>query len=88
MASTYIFRVLSHEATLFEGEVVSVMAPAYEGSVGIMAHHAPYLTTLTKGDLMVRVSDDEVHNFVVDGGVLEVSGGEAVLLTESIEEKK
>ncbi|MBZ0257179.1 F0F1 ATP synthase subunit epsilon [bacterium] len=88
MAATYTFRVLSHEATLFEGEVVSVTAPAFEGSVGILAHHAPYLTTLNKGDLTVRVSDDEVHRFVVDGGVLEVSGGEAVLLAESIEEKK
>lgn len=88
MASTYTFRVLSHEAALFEGEVESVTAPAIEGSVGILAHHAPYLTTLTKGDLIVRVNDDEIHRFVVDGGVLEVSGGEAVLLTENIEEKK
>lgn len=88
MASTYTFRVLSHEATLFEGEVESISAPAYEGSVGILAHHAPYLTTLKKGDLTVRVNQDEVHHFTVDGGVLEVSGGEAVLLTESIEEKK
>jgi F-type H+-transporting ATPase subunit epsilon len=88
MASTYSFRVLSHEAALFEGEVVSVTAPAIEGSVGILAHHAPYLTTLTKGDLIVRVNDDEIHHFVVDGGVLEVSGGEAVLLTENIEEKE
>ncbi len=88
MATTYTFHVLSHEAVLFEGEVESVVAPAFEGSVGVLANHAPYLTTLTKGDLIVKVNKDEIHHFTVDGGVLEVSGGEAVLLTESIEAKK
>ncbi|MBI1389606.1 MAG: hypothetical protein GC154_14295 [bacterium] len=84
MANTYPFRVISQEETLFEGRVESIIAPAWEGYVGVMANHAPYLSLLQEGELTVTENRDSVHVFKVNGGVLEVSGGEAVILTESI----
>ena len=43
--------VLSPEKTLFEGSVDSVVAPAYDGEVGILPGHAPMMTLLGKGTL-------------------------------------
>ncbi len=41
--------VISPEAVLFEGEATSVVAPAFDGEVGILTGHAPMMTLLGKG---------------------------------------
>ena len=43
--------VISPEAVLFEGTTDSVVAPAFDGEVGILTGHAPMMTLLGKGDL-------------------------------------
>ena len=43
--------VISPEAVLFEGTTDSVVAPAFDGEVGILTGHAPMMTLLGKGEL-------------------------------------
>ena len=43
--------VISPEAVLFEGTTESVVAPAFDGQVGILTGHAPMVTLLGKGEL-------------------------------------
>ena len=43
--------VISPEAVLFEGNAESVVAPAFDGKVGILTGHAPMMTLLGKGEL-------------------------------------
>ena len=43
--------VISPEAVLFEGTTDSVVAPAFDGQVGILTGHAPMVTLLGKGEL-------------------------------------
>ena len=43
--------VISPERVLFEGEAASVVAPAFDGEVGILENHAPMMTLLGKGTL-------------------------------------
>ena len=43
--------VISPERTLFDGSVESLVAPAFDGEVGILPGHAPMLTLLGKGVL-------------------------------------
>ena len=43
--------VISPEKILFEGEATSVVAPAFDGEVGILENHAPMMTLLGKGTL-------------------------------------
>lgn len=66
---------------LFKGEVVSVTAPASEGEVTILAHHAPFVSTLTKGIITVREGKDiEPLLFDIEKGILEVGGNFATIL--------
>lgn len=63
--------VVTEDRLLFEGEADMVIAPGSEGLMGILPDHAPLLSTLDHGVLIVRRgSDDEV--FVIAGGVMEV----------------
>jgi len=41
--------VISPEAVLYEGTTDSVVAPAYDGEVGILTGHAPMMTLLGEG---------------------------------------
>ncbi|HQH72869.1 MAG TPA: ATP synthase F1 subunit epsilon [bacterium] len=85
MAATYPLRIITHEETVFEGDVESLIAPGALGSLGILAHHAPLLTTLTEGKMTIRDAQGRPHLFRVKGGILEVSRNHAVVLTENIE---
>jgi F-type H+-transporting ATPase subunit epsilon len=64
--------VISPERTVFDGDAESLVAPAFDGLVGILPGHAPFLTLLGTGRLRVR-RRGEVSEFAVAGGFLQVT---------------
>lgn len=64
--------VISPERTVFDGDAESLVAPAFDGLVGILPGHAPFLTLLGTGRLRVR-RGGEVSEFGVAGGFLQVT---------------
>lgn len=64
--------VISAERAVFEGEADSVVAPAYDGLVGILPRHAPFMTLLGKGIVKVT-GGGETHRLQVAGGFLQVA---------------
>ena len=63
--------VLSPERSWYDGEADAVVAPAYDGQVGILPRHAPFLTLLGEGTLTVQ-HGAEPSRFRVAGGFLQV----------------
>ncbi|MBX6364169.1 MAG: ATP synthase F1 subunit epsilon [Gemmatimonadetes bacterium] len=84
MAEPLTVSVISPERTIYEGPADLVVAPAWDGEVGILPHHAPMLTLLGSGDLRVRRGDME-ERFFVSGGFLQVAGGVVTVLSERAE---
>jgi F-type H+-transporting ATPase subunit epsilon len=74
--------VVSPERQVFDGEATAVVAPAYDGRVGILPQHAPFLTLLGKGDLVVRHGGAEVQHFAVEGGFLQVAADRVRVVVE------
>ena len=72
--------VVSPEATLFEGEASSVVAPAFDGEVGILPSHAPMITVLGQGTLRVNGATNE--RFTVSGGFVQVVDDNVRVVTE------
>ena len=70
--------VISPEAILYEGQTDSVVAPAYDGEVGILTGHAPMMALLGKG--VLRLGDGKRFN--VDGGFLQVVDNAVRVVTE------
>ncbi|HEY7685839.1 MAG TPA: F0F1 ATP synthase subunit epsilon [Gemmatimonadales bacterium] len=64
--------LISPERAVFDGAAESVVAPAFDGLVGILPHHAPFMTLLGEGVLTVRKPGGEVSQFQVAGGFLQV----------------
>ncbi len=78
-------KVIGPERGLYDGVADSVIAPAYDGEVGILPRHAPFMTLLGEGRLTVREGQD-VHEFHVRGGVLQVVRDTVRIVTEHADE--
>ncbi len=76
--------LVSPERTLFEGEADSLVAPAFDGQVGIMSMHAAMLTLLGSGELRLNTAGGE-RKFTVVGGFLEVADDRVRIVTEKAE---
>ena len=72
--------VISPEAVLFEGEADAVVAPAYDGEVGILSDHAPLMALL--GDGQLRIGGSGGRRFNVSGGFMQVLNNEVRVVTE------
>ena len=72
--------VISPEAVLFEGTTESVIAPAFDGEVGILTGHAPMMTLLGQGEL--RLGTGGGQRFHVQGGFLQVVDDRVRVVTE------
>jgi F-type H+-transporting ATPase subunit epsilon len=86
--ATLHFELVSPEKLVFSGEVEQVDVPGLEGDFGVLAGHAPYVSTLRPGILTVRAAGGD-QKIVVLGGFAEVSAqGLTVLaeLAESVED--
>ena len=70
--ATFQFDLVSPEKLLISGQVTQVDVPGSEGDFGVLAGHAPMVTTLRPGILVVYRDDGELR-VVVNGGFAEVS---------------
>ena len=82
-------RVVSVERLLFEGEVDGMGRPflvceGVEGELGILPHHAPLLTTLRPGPVLIRNGAEETELFV-GGGFLEILPDRVTVLADVAE---
>ena len=73
--------VISPERVLFEGEATSVVAPAFDGEVGILNDHAPMMTLLGKGSLRLAGGGSD-RQFQIEGGFLQVVENNVRIVTE------
>ncbi len=74
--------IISPDQELFSGEVKYVGVPGIDGSLGILNNHAPLITTLDSGEILVRMEDGNEETFAVKGGVLEVMNNKVIILAE------
>ena len=75
--------VISPEAVLFEGETDSVVAPAYDGEVGILTGHAPLMALLGNGELRIK-NGDQTKRIRVEGGFAQVRSDVVTVLTTRV----
>jgi F-type H+-transporting ATPase subunit epsilon len=76
--------VISPSKIGFEGEADALVVPAYDGLVGILYGHAPMVTLLGSGELVVR-NDEAEQRFSVARGFLQVVDNEVSILAEEVE---
>jgi len=88
--------IISPEATLFQGEVTSVSLPGTKGSFQLLENHAPIVSTLQAGTVVIKgsidiaeeaqsffayVTKNELH-FELQSGTVEMKENKVILLSD------
>ena len=71
--ATFHFDLVSPEKLLFSSEVTQVDIPGAEGDFGVLAGHAPIVTSMRPGILVIYGEAGEELRIVVNGGFAEVA---------------
>jgi F-type H+-transporting ATPase subunit epsilon len=69
---------------IFSDDVSAVIAWGVEGQLGILPHHAPLMTILQPGDILIR-KDKEEEYFALSGGFLEIRPDKVIVLADACE---
>ena len=79
--ATFQFNLVSPEKLLFTGEVTQVDVPGAEGDLGVLAGHAPFVTTLRPG-ILTMYREGGTLKVAVSGGFAEVSDAGLTVLAD------
>lgn len=87
--------IVSPEAQLFSGDVISVTVPGASGSFQILNNHAPIVSTLVEGQVKIQgkinlneaakskfTQEGDVTYLNIQSGAVELSDNKVILLTE------
>jgi len=81
------FELVTPEKLVRADEVHMVVVPGVEGEFGVMAGHAPFMTTLKDGELKVyKTAGSSYESITVSGGFAEVGDNGLAVLAESVGE--
>ena len=83
MTSTIRCDIVSAEAEIFHGEATLVVATGEMGELGIAPKHAPLITRLKPGKVVVTTASGEQLDFAIGGGILEVQPQMVTVLADT-----
>lgn len=82
MAELFRFELVSPEKLVLAADVQQVQVPGAEGDMGILAGHAPVMTSLRPGLLEVTTRSGNFKKFYVRGGFAEINPEKMVVLAQ------
>ncbi len=82
--ATMQLEIITAERQVYSDEVDLVVAPGIDGQLGILPHHAPLMTILQPGEVVVRKDGSDTY-MAVTGGFLEVIGNRVTILADACE---
>jgi F-type H+-transporting ATPase subunit epsilon len=77
---TFSVQILALDRVIFEGKAIALSVPGQEGELQVLAEHAPLISLLTEGDMVIQKEDGTSQTIPVAGGVLKVNPEEVVAL--------
>ena len=80
--ATFHFELVAPERVLYSGEVDAVMLPGTEGEMTVLPGHAPVMTGLKTGFIVVTDHTDHGTRVLVRGGFAEINADGVIVLAE------
>lgn len=81
--TTFRCDIVSAENEIFQGEATLLVATGEVGELGIAARHAPLITRLKPGKVVVTLPQGEQLDFAISGGILEVQPDVVTVLADT-----
>ena len=83
--ATFDCTLTTPEDKVFEGAVQAIVVPAEDGELGILPGHASMVASLGLGELRLVVDGGAKQSYFVEGGFVQVLGGQVTVLAASAE---
>ena len=80
--ATFNLEIITPLEVVYRGEAEFVKLRTIVGDMGILAHHAPLVSGLALGQMMVRNENKVEENFFISGGFWEISKDKTVILAD------
>jgi F-type H+-transporting ATPase subunit epsilon len=77
-------KITTHERVVFDEDVEEISSKSTEGSFGVLPGHIPFMCALDIGVTKIT-KDGKVQNFTIMGGIFQLKGDEALILTQVAE---
>jgi len=78
--------IITPDEIKYKGQVKLLVAPGTLGSLGILPEHAPLLSPLEKGKLMIRPEENKDLYMNTGEGLIEVKDNNVSILVDYVEE--
>lgn len=75
-------RVVSPAKVVYQGDAAALVAPGWDGQVGVLPGHAPFISLLGAGQLDIDLPGGGSTRYWVAGGALKVLDDQVTVLTE------
>ena len=85
MRPTFDIEVVTPQGSQYSGKACHALIPVDQGSIGVLAHHAPLVTISNGGRLELRDEKEKNQAFEVGEGFFEVAHNKATFLTQSFQ---
>jgi len=80
----YRLQILTPEDIFFEGNIASLVAPGAGGYLGILTNHAPLMTLLKEGILIITTGNKKQTFYKISNGFIHVKKNEVAILVDFI----
>jgi F-type H+-transporting ATPase subunit epsilon len=81
----FSIEIITPKRVIFEGEVKAVFAPGTCGNFEILKNHAPFISSMTIGEIRLRQEDGYDDYYATSGGFVEVHQNKVLILAETCE---
>lgn len=76
--------IITPDRKVFEGDIKSVRVPGKKGSFQVLKDHAPIVSTLENGPVIMIDQNGNESVYEINGGVIEVKANRIILLADSV----
>lgn len=76
--------IITPDRKVFEGDIKSIRVPGKKGSFQVLKDHAPIISTLENGPVIIVDQGGTETKYEINGGVIEVKANTIILLAETV----
>ncbi|MFH1319893.1 MAG: ATP synthase F1 subunit epsilon [Bacteroidota bacterium] len=75
--------IVTPEKHIYSGDIVSAKFPAADGLFGVLKNHAPMISTLIEGKIIIVEEENKNEKVIeIKGGVVEILNNRIIVLAE------
>ena len=83
MSDKFTIEIISPDQSVLKEETVEVTIPGFEGEMGVLKNHVPFITFLRPGMINIQ-NENKEKNFFIEEGTVEFSNNNLLILSSSV----